>query len=133
MMNDIDPLTQMEVAVKMRVAARIQDLIEKRKWSKKEFAAKVGKQPSEISKWLSGTHNFTIDTLCEIATVLMVDFFELFEGETRGIKIVKQYASIESTGQWTVKDPFAGFERINNDPSIHNIFLKDVRNRTQRF
>ena len=45
--------------------------------SKSEFAAKMGKSPSEISKWMSGKHNFTIDTLMEIAHALKVDITEL--------------------------------------------------------
>jgi len=31
------------------------------------FAKKINKCPSEISKYFSGNHNFTIEILCEIA------------------------------------------------------------------
>ncbi|MDE7393547.1 MAG: helix-turn-helix domain-containing protein [Muribaculaceae bacterium] len=31
--------------------------------SKKQFADALGRRPSEITKWLSGQHNFTIATL----------------------------------------------------------------------
>ena len=34
----------------------------------------MGKQPSEVSKWLSGNHNFTIDTLSDIGYYLDADF-----------------------------------------------------------
>ena len=34
---------------------------------KKNFAKLMHKQPSQISKWIGGNHNFTIDTLCEIS------------------------------------------------------------------
>ena len=34
------------------------------------FAKKINKCPSEISKYFSGNHNFTIEILCEIAFAL---------------------------------------------------------------
>ena len=33
------------------------------------------KNPSEITRWLSGTHNFTTDTLTDLGRVLDRDFF----------------------------------------------------------
>ena len=39
---------------------------------KGDLAKKLNKCPSEISKYFSGNHNFTINTLCEIAFVLSV-------------------------------------------------------------
>jgi transcriptional regulator with XRE-family HTH domain len=38
----------------------------------------MNKNPSEITKWLSGTQNFTIDTLSEIAVALEISITELF-------------------------------------------------------
>jgi transcriptional regulator with XRE-family HTH domain len=93
MMDGISPLTKMEVTTKMQLAARIADLIVEKGWSKSEFAAKVGKQPSEISKWLSGTHNFTIDTLCEIAVTMDIEFAELLSEHKTQITIYKQTVS----------------------------------------
>ncbi len=75
--NNTPPLIKMQVSSKMRIAARIADLIKENGWSKSEFASKVNKLPSEVTKWLSGTHNFTIDTLCEIAVALNVNLFDI--------------------------------------------------------
>ncbi|MDE5544032.1 MAG: helix-turn-helix transcriptional regulator [Bacteroidales bacterium] len=36
--------------------------------SKKQFADALGRRPSEITKWLSGQHNFTIATLAMLST-----------------------------------------------------------------
>ena len=55
---------------RMRLAGFIADLIEQKGWTNGEFARKMGKQPSVISKWLSGTHNFTTETLWEIEEVI---------------------------------------------------------------
>jgi len=62
-----------KVAAKMRTAARIADAMQTVGLSKSQFARKMGKSPSEITKWLSGTHNFTIDSLQEISAVLGVE------------------------------------------------------------
>lgn len=43
----------------MMLAANIADDMQIACLSKKQFADKMGKNPSEITKWLSGTHNFT--------------------------------------------------------------------------
>jgi transcriptional regulator with XRE-family HTH domain len=63
---------------RMTLATRLDDLIAAKRWSKSEFAAKVGKSPSEITKWLSGTQNFTIDTLTEISLAFNLSVGELF-------------------------------------------------------
>ncbi|MBL0340880.1 MAG: helix-turn-helix transcriptional regulator [Bacteroidetes bacterium] len=77
-MRSTSPVTVMGCSVKMRLSALLDDMIKERGWSKTEFAEKMNKQPSEITKWLGGCHNFTIDTLCEIAVVLGVQFRDLF-------------------------------------------------------
>lgn len=61
-----------KVATRMRIAIQIADSLEASGMSKKEFAQKMGKQQSVITKWLSGTHNFTSDTLVEIQDILRV-------------------------------------------------------------
>ena len=52
-----------EVDLSFAIADRLEDLIKEKGLSKKEFAEAIGKRPSEITKWLSGQHNFTIRTL----------------------------------------------------------------------
>jgi transcriptional regulator with XRE-family HTH domain len=80
-LSEITPLQKARTHTKMTLAARLDDLLIARGWGKSEFAKKVDKNPSEISKWLSGTHNFTIDTLAEIAVVLNMSVEELFAPE----------------------------------------------------
>ena len=36
--------------------------------TKVEFAQALGKRPSEITKWLSGQHNFTVRTIAMLST-----------------------------------------------------------------
>ena len=77
-LNKITPVEKMQASIKMTLAARIDDLISARGFGKSEFSEKVNKNPSEITKWLSGTQNFTIDTLVEIAMALNISVVELF-------------------------------------------------------
>ena len=54
---------QQEVDLEVAISNRINDLMQQRGLSKLEFAQALGKRPSEVTKWLSGQHNFTIRTL----------------------------------------------------------------------
>mgnify|MGYP001074359769 FL=1 len=49
------------------ISDRIYDLMQERGLSKKQFADALGRRPSEITKWLSGQHNFTISTLAMLS------------------------------------------------------------------
>lgn len=60
----------------MRIAVKIDDAIKASGMSKQDFALKLGKQKSVITKWLSGTHNFTAETLVEIEEVLDIKLIE---------------------------------------------------------
>jgi transcriptional regulator with XRE-family HTH domain len=78
---------------RMLLAARIDDGLKNRGWKKKDLAAVLRKTPSEITKWLSGTHNFTCDTLFDIERVLNInlinyqpDVEELFKSSLDKIK-----------------------------------------------
>ncbi len=62
-----------KTARKMRIAVRIADEMGRKGIGKKELADKMNKRPSEITKWLSGTHNFTLDTISEISMALGSD------------------------------------------------------------
>lgn len=64
-----DPLKTARTRKRMLIAARIEDILNELGWKKKELADKLGKNPSEVTKWLSGTHNFTTDTLSDIEYV----------------------------------------------------------------
>ena len=76
------PDVKLAVKAKMTLAAHIADLITAKGWSKSEFARHVNQEPSVITKWLSGTHNFTQDTLGKIAAVLDINSVEeLYEAK----------------------------------------------------
>lgn len=56
---------------KKSVAAGIENRLKQLNISRGEFAELMQAPPSSITKWLSGTHNFTIETLFHIDQKLM--------------------------------------------------------------
>lgn len=77
-----------KVARRMRAAIQIADAMEKHGISKKQLADMMGRRPSEITKWLSGTQNFTLDTLTELSFYL----HERITGEN--IVVEKSFLSV---------------------------------------
>jgi len=74
-MATADPVKVKRIETRMLVAQMLHDYLGLRDISQQSLAGKMGKQPSEVSKWLSGDHNFTIDTLSDIGYYLDMDFF----------------------------------------------------------
>lgn len=79
LLRDMDPVERHQAETKMMVAAKLDEIIQERGWAKSAFAEKLNKNPSEITKWLSGTHNFTLDTLAEIGAALNLPVSTFFE------------------------------------------------------
>lgn len=52
------------------LVVRINQLLRDKKISRKELAERMEKSPSEISKWLSGEHNFTLRSLAKLSAEL---------------------------------------------------------------
>lgn len=56
-----------EVEMEIAVSNRIYELMQEKGLSRAEFARSIGKRPCEITKWLSGQHNFTLSTLAMLS------------------------------------------------------------------
>lgn len=52
------------------ISDKIADALEKKGMTQKMFAKQIGKTKTEVSRWLSGTHNFTLRTIAKISSVL---------------------------------------------------------------
>lgn len=76
MLANIDELSLSKTRNRMLIAAKIADAMHNNKMNQKQFAQKMGKTESEISEWLSGDRNFTVDTLTEIGHVLGISLFD---------------------------------------------------------
>jgi|GEM_PF-605159 len=140
-LNRITPLTKMEVSSKMDLAARIDDLIKEKGWSKIQFAEKVNKNPSEVSRWLGGGHNFTIDTLCEIAVAFGLELKDLFEHFPNNANVMHAEAAITSQPSpykicgfneaLGVAEPAASYQ-LTNIHSNNHINIPDMSNIDQK-
>ena len=64
------PETRASVALSFRIVDRIHTILEEKGMKQKDLALRLGKSEAEISKWMRGTHNFTIDTLASIEAAL---------------------------------------------------------------
>lgn len=68
MVASVPPSIRAEVDLEMSISTRIYDLMTQRGLSKAEFARSIGKRPCEVTKWLSGQHNFTVATIAMLST-----------------------------------------------------------------
>ena len=80
-LNDrIDPISYKKTSTKMNIAAMIDDAMIAKGWSKKDLMEKMGKKnQSEITRWLSGTQNFTVDKLVELSLLLDIKLVAMYE------------------------------------------------------
>lgn len=71
LLNSINPEDKERIEYRMLVAARIDSAMKAKGWKTKDLLHALGKKnPSEVTRWLSGTHNFTMDTLVDLQRVL---------------------------------------------------------------
>ena len=60
----------------LAIANKIHEMLEERRLKPADLARMLKKTPSEISKWLSGTHTFTTKTIAKIEiNTLKSEFF----------------------------------------------------------
>ena len=71
--NNIDEDKLRRTRDRMLVANKIADALKAKGISQKKFSEMTGRSESEVSEWLSGDRNFTIDTLSDIKKYLGID------------------------------------------------------------
>lgn len=76
----------------MMLAARIQDAIKVKGLNNNRFAEIMDQHASVISKWLSGSHNFTTDTLFDIEEKLGICLVATCDPKPK--IIVKEYVAV---------------------------------------
>lgn len=59
-----------EIDLSFAIVDRIDAILKEKGMTQKELADALGKKESEVSRWMRGTHNFTIRTLTRISNVL---------------------------------------------------------------
>jgi antitoxin component HigA of HigAB toxin-antitoxin module len=58
------------VSKNLDVIEQVLQLMDKKGWTQKTLAQQLDKSESEISKWLSGLHNFTFQAIVKLEQVL---------------------------------------------------------------
>ena len=66
--NDV----KMELDMSFALADEIDMILREKNISQKQLAKKMGKTEAEVSRWLGGTHNFTLRTIAKISDALGV-------------------------------------------------------------
>lgn len=111
---------------KMLLAKKIYDALNQKGLKQKDFADLIGKNQSEVSKWLSGDHNFTIETLFEIEKVIGINIIDV--GDSVIPKNITINFKREPISQFTYDSFNLGEFKtmIKNDDVIEKRFIENV-------
>lgn len=69
--------TKAEFELSFGIADRQSALFKEKGISQRELANRMGKRESEVSKWLTGRHNFTMRTIAQISAALNAPLIEI--------------------------------------------------------
>ena len=75
--RNISPEMKLQMELSVAIANRIYTILENKGMSQKDFAKLMGKTETEVSRWLSGTHNLTMATICKISAALGEDIIKV--------------------------------------------------------
>lgn len=66
----VEPVVRQKVNLSFLIVDRIHEILVSKGLKQKDLAKMLGKKEAHISKWMRGTHNFTIETLASIEEAL---------------------------------------------------------------
>lgn len=138
--TEISPEDKARIDESFVIADRIAFLLKKNNLNQKQLAERLNKRESEISKWLSGAHNFTIDTLARISNAIGERVYEIpgvTISETRlQSHILKAIISRIYKAQSSIPTIFESY----NDTQVsrleinaHGVLCHSDKNEAQRF
>lgn len=105
-LGSITPEEEAKISKRMLLAARIDEGIKAKGWKKKDLALALNKQRSEITKWLSGTHNFNSDTLFDIERVLNIGLVTLNDAPKE--QVIKYHGVVSQRVETASNSPYCG-------------------------
>lgn len=76
-LNEVPEDVKIQVDLSMGIADRIVAILEAKHMTQKEFAKAMGKTEAEVSRWVGGTHNFTLSTLAKISAALNTELVRI--------------------------------------------------------
>lgn len=72
-----DPAIEKMVEKNLAIVDKINFLLKERNLTQKDFAKMLGKSPSEVSKWLTGSHNLTLKSITRMEVALETDLINI--------------------------------------------------------
>jgi transcriptional regulator with XRE-family HTH domain len=99
----IGPQEQEQTDYKLRLAAKIYKAMKTRGMTQTQFAESMNKPISLISRWMSGTHNFTVDTLVDVQRVLGISLLDVDTAKSKAEVNFKLNVSSTIPG-WTSRE-----------------------------
>ena len=79
--RQVNPEIRESVDLSFQIVDRIHEILVEKGLKQKDLALLLGKKEAEISKWMRGTHNFTIDTLVAIERALQTPIMQVIHQE----------------------------------------------------
>ena len=76
-LDNIPTETKTRVDWSFDIATAIDKALQRKGMTQKELAQVLGTSPAAVSRWLGGTHNFTLSTLARISSVLGISLIEI--------------------------------------------------------
>ena len=92
--SKISPEDKLLIDESFALADRIHFLLEKHNITQRQLAEKLGKNESEVSKWLSGGHNFTSHTLVKIGIAIGERVYRIPSNSDAHIEDIQTLASV---------------------------------------
>lgn len=75
----VSPEARRRVDLSFLIVDRIHSILKEKGLKQKDLANMLGKKESEISKWMRGTHNFTLETISSIENVLGIPILQVVD------------------------------------------------------
>ena len=116
LLNAIPQHERVESDIAFRVAERIDFLMRKHNVSQSDLARGLDKDHAQISRWMSGRHNFSIKTLAE----LEIFFKEEILISPSAAEEVAEYTQYVAEQKEKLKKAFKGMEGIAAFQIIEN-------------
>jgi len=96
------------------IMVRVHQILREKGITQKNLAERMGKTPSEISKWLSGEHNFTLRSLAKLEAELGTEIIYVHKRDSFHVQIGGQVKA----------------SAVKAEPISNNVSFKEVKKRT---
>ena len=116
-MANVPKDVQDSVNLSFDVVDRIHDILQAKGLTRKDLAWMLGKNESEISKWMRGTHNFTLSTITKIENALGEKILSVVQREERSQPNVLLVFSSQDFASFKVDETGKGYETtVSSNP-----------------